>query len=429
MALLQLCPREIKDEILSHLSRVDLVRVSCVSRHFRILAQPLLYRAITLYRDARSRYFFLRSLLTPGREILATYVKSLSVDWDFYIPDHIGELDSDIALVTDGASRLELGDPFLSEGAQVILLLYLLSSLRVLNLSPSHDSDYFADFMDDHHVLQPLLTLPVGLQSLRNFRWGTEDRTDRMSVDLLLTILCLPHIRTIDVQMGDPIHLAVYTAMATATTTIPHITTRSPVTHLIISYGNLGAWWLAGVLKIPLALTHLSHWGGWTLDSGILAFRLAIQPLKHSLRLLNLEFEFALEDEQHTNTIGSLRDWPVLHTVHVPLAALLVVSTGNTSSHGLADVLPACIRDLQIFEDRCWMYDEAVQKVVELLGQKERVPGLQQVGVLTKTWKGFEMEERLQEACSAADMRLVKDMYCFGVREWHGNSTEFVSGI
>lgn len=43
------------------------------------------------------------------------------------------------------------------------------------------------------------MTLPVGLQSLRHFPWGTKDPTDRMSVNLLLTILCLHHIRTIDV--------------------------------------------------------------------------------------------------------------------------------------------------------------------------------------------------------------------------------------
>lgn len=55
------------------------------------------------------------------------------------------------------------------------------------------------------------------------------------------------------------------------------------------------------------------------------------------------------------------------------------------------------------------MHDEEVQTVVELLGQKERVSGLKRAGVLG----GFEMEERLREACSAVDVQLVKDMYCF----------------
>lgn len=408
MALLQRFPREILDNVWSNLSSADLITTSRVSHDFNVLSAPFLYKKPNLSSHSSSRYLLLRTLLTPGRESLATHVKSLSVHWDDFDVETNDIPESDIALLTLGASRLGLGDPFASEGAQVILLLSLLPSLRVLSMHPIVEVDSFSLFMEDHHYQRPVMTLPLGFRSLRDFHWATADMERGLSVRILLTILSLPYIRTMSVQMGAPEMCDVIVPSPT----IPTNSIRSSsVTHLTLYHGNISEWWIPGVLQIPQALTHLTLEQFWASNFRIPGLRSALEPLKSSLQLLHLGYSLVGRNVAFTNTIGSLRDWPVLRTLRIIPSALVL----KTSSPGyFADVLPECIRDLEFLSDLGWTTKDMVPELLVLLEQKHKVPRLRTLGLLWGSRTRNKMIVKLDVACKEAEVELKETRFGFG---------------
>lgn len=409
MALLQRFPPEILDHVWSNLSSADLITVSRVSRHCNVISAPFLYRAPKLDSDSSTRYLLLRTLLTPGREWLATHVKSLHVHWNDREAETKDIPASDIALLTLGASRRGLENPFTSEGVQVILLLSLLPSLRVLSMNLIEDDASLLKNMEDDHVDRPLMTLPIRFRSLRQFHWASSNMQRSPGISFLLEILSLPDIRIMTVQMGAP---EVCDALH-PTPTITSNSLRSSVTHLTFNNGNIADWWIPGVLQIPLALTHLSLEQFLAAKDRIPDLRIALQPLKSSLQLLHLDYCVVGQRKRSTNTIGSLRDWPVLRTVRITPGALMV----KNFSPNLADVLPECIRDLEFLSDREWPTEELVPELLVLLEQKDKVAGLRTLRVLMTIRKSREVIGKLQVACMKAGVVLKEKRFRFGFKQ------------
>lgn len=404
MALFRDLPHEILLEIFSLLGWIDLASTSRVSRRLRTVSEPLLYRAPSLYITDEEQlpqnfHMFLRTLLTPGREVLATHVRSLTLEWD-YLEDTLGP---ETALFAAAASRLGIAQPIVSAGAQAVLLLHLLPRLQVLDVDPPETLDAFSIFMDAQHEVQHTQKLPLGLQSLREYFccW-----TSGVSPRTLLTVLKLPCIRTIIVQFSDEVDFP--SAMAGLDIT-------STVTNLRLLNSVVSTSSLAYILKIPRALEQFTF---CVRGFDLLSFGNALEPLRNTLQSLTLDFQcvcsrnYRVTDEISTYPIGSLREWPVLYTLRCSMVALLGMGPRGGLPRLLEHVLPAGIRELEILSDQHWPPEEVVDHVVLLLERKEAVAAkLQKVVVLTD-WRGNPEHQKLKDACEAVKVELV-DGYSF----------------
>lgn len=111
-----------------------------------------------------------------------------------------------------------------------------------------------------------------------------------------------------------------------------------------------------------------------------------------------------------TNTVGSLREWRVLHSVRCTLAILLGTGHQEASPRQLADVLPPSVCELEILRDSYWPTARVVHEILALLGKKEElVPGLMRVGVHIPGGKSPKLLDTLKAACKAVDVELVED--------------------
>lgn len=399
MALLKHLPHEILLEIFSLLCCIDLASTSRVSRRLRIVSEPLLYRAPSLYISDEEQlpqnfYMFLRTLLTPGREVLATHVRSLTLEWEYLE----GTPEPEITLFAAAASRLGIAQPIVSGGGQAVLLLHLLPHLQVLEVDPPETLDAFSTFMEAQHEVQHTQMLPLGLQSLREYFccW-----TGGVSPRTLLALLKLPCIRTIIVQFSDEVDFL--SAMAD-----PDIT--STVTNFRLLNSVVSSSSLAYILKIPRALEQFVF---CVRGFDLLSFGDALEPLRNTLQSLTLDFQcvcsmnYKIADEISTYPIGSLREWPVLYTVRCSMVALLGMGPQGDSPRLLEHVLPVGIRELEILSDQHWLPEEVVDQVVLLLERKEVVVAkLQKVVVLTD-WKRNPERQKLRDACEAVNVELV----------------------
>lgn len=408
MTLLERLPYQILVDIFSRLNKRDLGSASLASRRVSNIAQPLLYKDVCLvnrHRSPNPLHLFLRTLLTPGHG-LASSVRDLTIKWDNAVKS---QPERDITLFRSAQSRLRLADSQeFSGGVQVELLLHLLPQLHALCLLPPNMCDSFDRFMNSHDLQQSIPTLPIAFQSLREFRchWGDTDYA--VSIETLVILLRLPYIRSINIPTracseatSHSVDAAIVAAAGTST-----------VTHLEFSRRQLPPSSLAGILRIPRALTHFSHYAE---RSDIATFELAefgtmLEPLRRSLKALNLDIwdisptAAAAARHQPVTAIGSLRDWPVLRTVKCPLLVLL--GRQKNAMHRLADVLPAGLRELEILGDCYWPFKDAVHEVMVLLAQKERVlPRLQIVTV----YGGYSrnLVEKLRASCLKAGVKLV----------------------
>lgn len=400
MALFKHLPHEILIEIFSLLCCIDLASTSRVSHRLRAVSEPLLYRSPSLYISdeehvSQNFYMFLRTLLTPGCEVLATHVRHLTLEWDDL--EHTPE--PEIALFKAAASRLGITQPVVSGGGQAVLLLHLLPRLQILEVDPPETPDAFSTFMDMQRDVLHTQMLPLGLQSLREYFccW-----TGGVSPRTLLALLKLPCIRTIIVRFSnEPDFLS---AMVD-----PDIT--STVTNLRLLNSIVSSSSLACILKIPRALEQFAF---FVRGFDLLSFGNALEPLRNTLQSLTLDFQcvcsrnyMAAADEISTYPIGSLREWPVLYTVRCSMVALLGMGPQGDPPRLLEYVLPATIRELEILSDQYWPPEEVVDHVVLLLERKEvMVPKLQKVVVLNN-WNRDPERQRLKDACEAVDVELV----------------------
>lgn len=405
MVLLQCLPNEILLDIFSRLHHRDLARASRVSRRLCQISQPLLYRDPFLLKSSPPTPLsaFLRSLLTPGREALATYVRDLTVEWD------MGDIWS-VTTFRQAQSRRGLDrTQALSGGTQLMMLLHLLPELHGLHLLPPDQCDPFDKLMKSLCAQRRIATLPIALQSLREFRCHWDSRYGGVSVEALVLLLRLPYIRSINISLAREIEVCTPTLNAT----IVAAAGTSTITHLEFAFVQSRPSSLGGILKIPRALTHFSYFGGRENldDFDLAAFGTTLQPLQRSLKSLHLDFSslysHAIDgDNKPTTTIGSLHNWPVLGTVRCPLQLLLGQRPQLDSLLQLADVLPVGTRDLEILGDQYWSFAETVHQVVVLLGRKEMVPCLKRVAVYKDYGRDYELVGKLRAACRVAEVEL-----------------------
>lgn len=214
------------------------------------------------------------------------------------------------------------------------------------------------------------------------------------SFTLLLTMLKLPCMHTVDVALDGTFGMPVSgTAVSTAA-----LTGTSTVTRLALSFEGESCEWLTRILLIRRALTYFSCYIYPVHPFDLSHLGTALQPLKNSLNHLNLEVTAYQHDV--TNTIGSLRSWPVLRSVRISLIVLLGAGYGS-----LAHLLPASLRELQLV---CSSDAVLVRTVVELLEHREAMlPGLERLAVYLNGMTFPDCMHVVEEACKAAGVEFV----------------------
>lgn len=416
MAVFSGLPPETIVEIFSYLSCPDLASTARVSHYFNLISQPLLYTTLVLRkipepgagRSSPALGILLRTLLTPGCKTLASYVRSLYLEWD------TGEVEfpsmsstASIDLMTTMASRLNIRAPLKSHTTQLMLLLDLFPRLQSLHLSPPNN------FLFTRHLQSSLATgtLPLGLQSLRQIICTPSHDSSDVSSKTLLQYMQLPHVRYLEVPSVNW-----YTrSLSTLTSAVA----SSRVTHLRFSYAEIPSWSLAYILCVPIALTHFSYSAVSGGNFNLPRFMAALEPLKKSLKVLHLDFgdvDLTTSDDEEEFLLpyeeGSLREWSALTTLSCSLMPLLGKGQLDGSPR-LVDVLPVGLRELEILQDSHWWVSEEVDQVVEMLQSKESVvPQLEKVAVVME-WGTVTVPERLVVACEAAGVKFVDEPFCW----------------
>lgn len=403
-------PDEIWVEILSSLPSEDLARVSLASRRLHGMSQPLLYQEPELHRTQRHPpplQALIRTLLTPGCETLASHVRCLTISW---MHVQLSQADSDHASFTAAASRFGLGDWPLSADIQIMLLLHLLPRLHSLHFFPFDGTSWFRNLNDLHKRADPSTTLPIGLQSLRDFHC---DFGNCVRPRALVLLLHLPHIRTIEMPICGDIELQLRGSEKVSLGV-------SSVTRLKFPSARMPHVALKRILQIPRALTHFSYRAMRSSGEGLRLreFAEAIAPLKDSLHTLVLDFSLLPNrsdadagdaDAGDEGPATTLHDWPALRHVSTSLVPLFGMAGDPHSPGRLAEVLPAGIRTLVILRDNFWSGADAAVKLVLLLEQKDTlVPMLESVGVCETVEMTHESEDRLRGACVTAGLRMAR---------------------
>lgn len=294
----------------------------------------------------------------------------------------------EVVAMTSQISQLpELGDTSISEIRQVVLLLQLMPRLQALHLPRLLESRSTLFWPKPLH----LKVLPP---TLREFTYEWPAPNNLIELENLLTILRLPCIRSIVV------HTSIHIYTEAAKTLIAAAAGTSSLTHLSIRCDSTRLQELQSILRIPRALTRFVY-QPYHLCGGVnfAGLGLALLPLQNSLTSLHLDFRFSSpfwQSSGPTTTIGSLREWAALQTVTCKLRVLIA-----RGSHGLAAVLPAGIRELDILDDEDVPVGEAVKEVVALLAAVERVPALERVRVYAGRRKSKRLRRRLRNACWA----------------------------
>lgn len=400
MALLWNTPDELCVQILSYLSRPDLARVSRVSRRINRITAPLLYHETWLGNCNESAIdlgLFIRTLLHPGSEGLATLVHTLHVAWSCEVMPLYHE---DLALFLHSAARCWGFDGRqLTESGQVILLLHLLPNLHTLDVFPPEESDEFSYFIDSLcSAIQPITTLPMAFRSLRAYNCFWQRFGSLAFGATLLTLLRLPHIESITMPAPDGIYFAEEHALAAATAS-------STVTHLKFPFARINQAELSTILKSPRALTHFSFFPrNISINYNFHALRTALDPLRNSLTKLVLHYWTSQSLSTHrggpSTTIGSLRDWPVLRILHCSLLPMLGLGLPGESRE-IARVLPECVRELEILDDRFWTLDDALDEAVVMVRHKRAmVPELRRLTVYSRCGGSLAARARLRSACA-----------------------------
>lgn len=395
MAVLETLPDELFAQILEDLPQSDLASTSCVSRRLHNISQPLLYREPHLHitdHHPTSFNLFFGTLYNPTLEFLGTNVRNLTIDWKSH-----NIRDDDDQLIAAARAHPMLGDKAVSKISLLVLLLPLMPRLQALHLPLLHHPRSIS------YWLNPLRpdTLPP---TLRHFTYEWPAPIDFITLENLLTILHLPHIRSIVIRdisnQSFPDDTKTLSAAA-GTSSLTHLTIRSDSTDLQI---------LHPILRIPRALTHFTYQPVLVCGSfSFVKMGLALRPLQHSLTSLLLDFRKLRANWQRRRptTIGSLRDWAALRTVTCTLDVLIA-----SDSHGIAMVLPPGIREVDILNHDEIPLGEAVKEVVALLAAAEMVPGLHRVRVYAGRMKSKRLRRRLRKACWAVGVAFDDESIC-----------------
>ncbi|KAL0634534.1 hypothetical protein Q9L58_006553 [Maublancomyces gigas] len=381
LSILSTLPTEMLIQIFSSLDRVELLKICLVSRRLHSIASPFLYSQVTV--SASTIQQFIRTIL--AREELAKYVKSLRSTWPL-----------------EGSHQWN--------AVQVSLLLHLLPNLHVIDCTPPvMQPGEFPELLNIFCEGQTFDTLPVGLQSLQEIRNGPNELEDPyehncVSYPLLFAMLKLPSIRKIHVNIPALAPPPDFSTLCTSHNR------SSSLTDLEMVARDQSSSTLLSILQVPKALTRLSYSHSVyelpTVDFS--AVGIAINQHRASLQELVFDF-WHMQDDDHVQvcqSIGSLRNWPLLTKVKSPL--LLLLGMPNTAeTQQLGDVLPVVIRELTIDWDLVWEQADMADAIVYLVERKEMY-GLVRLEVINATrWllRHPYHRSKVIKACTAAGIR------------------------
>lgn len=403
-------PNEVLCDVFSDLGQQDLADLCLVSRRLRSVAEPFLYRNVSLSTLPKTVHVF-RSFqrTSSSRPALLKCLKSLSLRWDlepitpWYTPHEITTTPPPFdvwlfgAVVSLFGVRSEL--PF--EAQYIMPLLLLVPRLEVLHLRPPGDLNIF-------DINLPFADLPR-FEFLREVRCRWEQR-HTVSYATLMFLLMLPSMRTLEVRFACPMG---FPTSAVTPDTRDTCTGMSGVTNLQLSYGFMACETLEKLLRVPRALTHFSYNHIPTSRLPLHAVGVVLERIAGTtLQSLALTIKPTIYPRGWITPIHfpipSLRYWPVLWSVRSSLAVLLG-STGlnerRTNRH-LIDVLPVVIREFEIELDGHWTATEIVAEVVEMLHLKG-TGDFDQLTVLTIPVEVHEKARWLGAACDAVGVELV----------------------
>lgn len=416
MAALDELPFETLEQILSSLSTADLIQTSLVCRQLSAVSVPLLYKSPRLVVVQARRYplwleRFIKTLIYSPRQGLSTHVRSVGVYWD-----RSTRLDPDAYPVSIWPTAFYHPAGF--HGIHCTLLLHLLPSVRELEISPPRDLPGASRGYLSHCLKAPQgspATPTLQLQLLRTFSCpyavyheGVPHSTSRGGITFraVLALMHLPCIESIDTHM-------------TNIPTVPPPSSTNPVrfssvTSLRLSAVRTVPLSLAVLLRAPVALTRFWYVAVHYSSFAISDFTAALSPLRASLKYLHFDLirTRALFTAENADTIrGSVHLWPVLHTLRCSTRDLLGYPSPPENEHlELAEVLPRCLRQLEISMDQFWRYEYAVDKLVNMMmGRDDVVPLLESVAMDIWWSSGEPIHQRLRGACMEAGVELLEN--------------------
>lgn len=346
-----------------------------------------------------SIYRFLHTISTPSHKALATYVRSLKLEWvrSSLDPDWSVLLDpADLIIFTAIAAGLGLGYTQGVACEQVIVLLHLLPRVHSLIMYLPND-EYDDDIL--LNAMNQTTNLPLALQTVREITISVPHSMYGVTPPILLSLLRLPRITSLKTglvqEIEDP-----FPAVHHATSTVKRLEID-----YYCSYTTL-----LHILQLPQALTHLSYrWSCFETEHIPRMLDSVIKPVQGSLEHLDIDFEDPIiqDMEDEPARIGSIRSWTALRSLKCPLV-LLLGSRIPENSMRLVDALPPNIRHLHIVPRPPWSDEETVRQVVELLHGKARVaPALQVLTISSVRRLKPQDVETLKAACEAVMVKLV----------------------
>lgn len=376
---------EILRHIISYLPFSDTASVARVSRQWHACSEEQLYTELRLIRPNSTVALLLRTLLTPGLERLATYVRSLSVDWQLVSVRPMHECD---VAVLEAAARIGLSQIVRSIGEQVWLLLHLLPRLDALTMESRGYSFTIDLFIGRMHEPSDV---PLALRSVRYISC-VDIATEAMRV-----MFRLPRIRTLELWILDRIKVPFPAA--------DHQT--SDVTDLVLLLSQVDNLSVAHILQIPRALTRLTVSIGYVQHTGQLALmRVALEPVRTTVQQLKMDIvETWWYEEAPIDSFLLLRTWPVLRRLWCPLNWLLGGWKEEAKLH-LYAVLPRSLREFWVHGDHDWTRARLLPEVILLVQRKEEVVPLLQKLCIEREGKyeikqeqEIELEEQLSCVC------------------------------
>lgn len=195
---------------------------------------------------------FLRTLLTSGREALASYVRTLRFEWEDM------KLDSahwSTFSTPRQESQLTASELPTSQGRQLMLLLNPLPRLQFLQFSLPYYRHTLRRFLESAGNNG---AIPCGLKSLREILCPLTDDSNGVHHRTFKVFSKLPQIRHIEVANIIKFYFLDIPVAGSAPS--------STLTHLRFTHAGIPNWVLSGILRVPNALTHFSY--SMVLNSG-----------------------------------------------------------------------------------------------------------------------------------------------------------------
>lgn len=391
-------PPEILRHIISYLPFSDTASVARVSRQWHACSEEQLYTELRLIHPDSTVALLLRTLLTPGLERLATYVRTLSVDWQLVSVGPRHECD---VTVLEAAARIGLSQIARSIDEQVWLLLHLLPRLDALTMESRGYSPTIDLFIVRMH--EPA-DVPLALRSVR-YILCVDIATEAMRV-----MFRLPRVRTLELWILERIEVPFPAA--------DHQT--SSVTELVLLLSQVDNLSVAHILQIPRALTRLTVSIGYVQHTGQLALmRAALEPVRTTLQQLKMDIvETWWYEEAPIDSFLLLRTWPVLRRLWCPLNWLLGGWKEGAELH-LYAVLPRSLRELWVHGDHDWTRARLLREVILLAQRKEEVvPLLQKVCIGRKGKYEIEQEQEIELEVQLSCVCRASGVMLAGMGDW-----------